>query len=182
VSIVITSPPPKNPERLWTLNFVLLWQGQLVSILGDVVYSVALGFWILAVTGSTALMGGLLAASTLPRVLAAPIAGVVVDRGDRRMLMVWMDVVRGAAVVTVGITALAGFLQVWMVFAAGVILGLCGAFFTPAVSTWQGAFFSRPLARHSCSSSTACPTCSQQGTSLLPVFPWSIMPRKKPIS
>jgi len=135
LSIPVASQPPETPERLWTLNFVLLWQGQLVSILGDVVYSIALGFWVLAVTGSTALMGGLLAASTLPRVLAAPIAGVVVDRGDRRLLMVWMDAVRGAAVVTVGIAALSGLLQVWMVFAAGVILGLCGAFFTPAVSS-----------------------------------------------
>jgi MFS family permease len=125
----------KKPQPLWTLNFLLLWQGQLVSILGDVVYAIALGFWILAVTGSTALMGGLLAASTLPRILVSPIAGVVVDRGDRRILMIWMDAVRGAAVVAVGIAAFAGFLQVWMVFAAGIVLGLCGAFFTPAVGS-----------------------------------------------
>ncbi|HUI69487.1 MAG TPA: MFS transporter [Spirochaetia bacterium] len=130
-----SEPAPEKPQRLWTPNFFLLWQGQLVSILGDVVYAIALGFWVLAVTGSTALMGGLLAASTLPRILAAPIAGVVVDRGDRRMLMIWMDVVRGAAVVAIAVAAFAGFLQVWMVFAAGILLGLCGAFFTPAVGS-----------------------------------------------
>ena len=130
----LTIETPKR-EPLWTLNFLLLWQGQLVSILGDVVYAIALGFWVLAVTGSTALMGGLLAASTLPRILAAPIAGVIVDRGDRRMIMVWMDGARGAAVVAVAIAGFAGFLQVWMVFAAGIILGLCGSFFTPAVSS-----------------------------------------------
>jgi MFS family permease len=117
------------------VNFFLLWQGQLVSVLGDVVYAIALGFWVLAVTGSTALMGGLLAASTLPRILAAPVAGVVIDRADRRMLMIWMDAVRGAAVVAVGIAAIAGLLQVWMVFATGIILGLCGAFFAPAVGS-----------------------------------------------
>jgi DHA3 family macrolide efflux protein-like MFS transporter len=122
-------------ERLWTRSFLLLWQGQMVSILGDVVYSIALGFWILAVTGSTALMGGLLAASTLPRILVSPVAGVVVDRFERRRLMIWMDVIRGAAVVAVAVGAFTGFLQVWMVFAAGVILGLCGAFFSPAVSS-----------------------------------------------
>ena len=122
-------------EKLWTVNFFLLWQGQLVSILGDVVYAIALGFWILAVTGSTALMGGLMAASTLPRILVSPVAGVVVDRFNRRMLMIWMDAIRGAAVLAVGIGAVAGFLQVWMVFAAGVVIGLCGAFFSPAVSS-----------------------------------------------
>ena len=49
--------------------------------------------------------------------------------------MIWMDAVRGAAVVAVGVAAFVGFLQVWMVFAAGIILGLCGAFFTPAVGS-----------------------------------------------
>ena len=125
----------KKTEKLWTTNFLLLWQGQLVSILGDVVYSIALGFWILQKTGSTALMGALMAASVLPRILASPVAGVVVDRFDRRRLMIWMDVIRGAAVVAVGVAAVFGFLQVWMVFAAGVIIGLCGAFFSPAVSS-----------------------------------------------
>ena len=46
--------------KLWTANFLLLWQGQLVSILGDVVYAIALGFWVLQKTGSTALMGTLM--------------------------------------------------------------------------------------------------------------------------
>jgi MFS transporter, DHA3 family, macrolide efflux protein len=125
----------KKAERLWTSNFTLLWQGQLVSILGDVVYSIALGFWVLKTTGSTGLMGALMAASTLPRILVSPVAGVVVDRFDRRALMVWMDAIRGAAVLAVAIGAFAGFLQVWMVFAAGVVLGVCGAFFTPSVSS-----------------------------------------------
>jgi len=124
-----------KPEKLWTANFLLLWQGQLVSILGDVVYAIALGFWILAVTGSTALMGGLMAASLLPRILVSPVAGVVVDRADRRLLMIWMDALRGAAVVAVGVAAIAGALQVWMVFSAGIVIGLCGAFFSPAVSS-----------------------------------------------
>jgi MFS family permease len=122
-------------DKLWTTSFLLLWQGQLVSILGDVVYGVALGFWILEVTGSTALMGGLMAASTLPRIIVSPIAGVIVDRTDRRRLLIWMDVIRGAAVALIATVAIAGFLQVWMVFVVGVILGVCGAFFSPAASS-----------------------------------------------
>ena len=127
-------PPPVAPAKVWTANFILLWQGQLVSIFGDVVYAIALRFWVLGATGSTALMGALMAASTLPRILVSPFAGVFVDRFDRRALMIWMDAVRGAAVVAVALAAFGGFLQVWMVFAAGVVLGICGAFFTPAVS------------------------------------------------
>ncbi len=121
--------------KLWNLNFILLWQGQLVSILGEVVYGLVLGFWVLETTGSTALMGGLMAASTLPRIIVSPFAGVVVDRTDRRRLLIAMDVIRGLAVGFVGISAIYGFIQIWIVFVAGVVLGVCGAFFNPAATS-----------------------------------------------
>jgi DHA3 family macrolide efflux protein-like MFS transporter len=121
--------------RLWTLNFFLLWQGQLVSALGDVVYEIALGFWILAVTGSTGLMGVLMAASVLPRIIISPFAGVLVDRCNRRNMLVLMDLVRGIVITAVGIAAVLGFVQIWMVFVAGVTMGICAAFFNPTVSS-----------------------------------------------
>ena len=121
--------------KLWNLNFFLLWQGQFISVMGDVAYSIALGFWILAITGSTALMGTLMAASSLPRVIISPFAGVVVDRSDRKWLIVLMDVIRGVAVVIVGVASYLGFIQIWMVFVAGIIIGTCGAFFNPAIGS-----------------------------------------------
>ncbi|MGD8979878.1 MAG: MFS transporter [candidate division WOR-3 bacterium] len=129
------TPAPEAKPKLWNMNFFLLWQGQFVSAMGDVAYSIALGFWILARTGSTALMGTLMAASSLPRVLISPFAGVVVDRSDRKWLLVLMDAIRGVFVVFIGIAAYLGFVQIWMVFVAGVVIGACGAFFNPAVSS-----------------------------------------------
>lgn len=120
-------------EKVWTRSFLILWQGQLVSMMGDVVYAIALGFWVLSVTGSTALMGALMASSTLPGLLAAPFAGVFVDRGNRKTIMIMNDMIRGISVILVGIAGFTGLLQVWMVFAAGVILSFCGAFFSPSV-------------------------------------------------
>ncbi|HUX20165.1 MAG TPA: MFS transporter, partial [Spirochaetia bacterium] len=111
------------------------WQGQLVSSIGDVAYEIALGFWILAVTGSTALMGGLMAASTLPRVILSPFAGVWVDRADRKWLIVLMDAGRGVAVLFAAAMAILGLLQIWMVFVVGVIIGIGAAFFGPSVSS-----------------------------------------------
>ncbi|MGH4122818.1 MAG: hypothetical protein ACREV6_07805 [Clostridium sp.] len=73
----------KSENKLLNLNFFLLWQGQLVSEIGDTVYGVALGFWILAFTGSTTLMGLLSAATVLPRIFLSPIAGTVVDRHSK---------------------------------------------------------------------------------------------------
>jgi DHA3 family macrolide efflux protein-like MFS transporter len=121
-------------RRVWNRDFLILWQGQLVSALGDVVYAIALGFWVLGATGSTAIMGSLMAAATLPRVLVSPVAGVVVDRTNRRRLLILTDVARGVAVLLVALAAFRGVLHVWMAFGAAVVIGLGGAFFTPGVS------------------------------------------------
>jgi MFS family permease len=131
----VAPPSAAACAGLWNRNFLLLWQGQLVSSLGDVVYEIALGFWVLAATGSTAVMGALMAATALPRILVSPAAGVWVDRADRRLVLAWSDMARGLAVVLVGAAALAGRCQVWMVFAAGTVMGLGGAFFNPAVGS-----------------------------------------------
>jgi len=128
----VDTPPA---EKLWTPNFLLLWQGQLVSILGDVIYGIALGFWVLAVTGSTALMGTMMATSTLPAVLVSPFAGVIADRVDRRKLLIITDIIRGAAVVLLATAVFRGSTGIWMVFVAGIILSVCGAFFSPAVGS-----------------------------------------------
>lgn len=123
----------EQKERVWTRSFLILWQGQLVSMMGDVIYAIALGFWVLSVTGSTVLMGALMASSTLPGLLAAPFAGVFVDRSNRKSIMIVNDMIRGISVIFIGIAGFTGHLQVWMVFAAGIVLSFCGAFFNPSV-------------------------------------------------
>ncbi|MDU4891155.1 MAG: MFS transporter [Clostridium sp.] len=121
--------------KLWNKDFFLLWQGQLVSYLGDVIYSFALSFWVLNVTGSTALMGILQAASMAPRLIIGPFAGVLVDKWDRKKIIVIADVIRGVLSTFVGIAALSGFLEVWMVFVVGVVTSVCSAFFNPAITS-----------------------------------------------
>lgn len=122
-------------EKLWTWNFFLLWQGQLVSALGDVAYGIALGFWVLQKTGSTALMGTLMACSTIPRLIISPFAGVYIDRANRRNIIVAADVIRGVLVTLVAIAAFAGYAQVWMVFVTAIMSGAAAAFFNPAVGS-----------------------------------------------
>jgi MFS transporter, DHA3 family, macrolide efflux protein len=71
----------------------------------------------------------------LPRVIISPFAGAIVDKSNRKKLLITMDLIRGTLVVFVGIAALTGFIQVWMVFIAGIAIGACGSFFSPAVSS-----------------------------------------------
>lgn len=124
-----------NQERLWTPSFLILWQSQLVSTLGDAVYSIALGFWVLNSTGSTALMGLLMAASTLPGVLVSPFAGVLIDRCNKKRLFILMDAIRGICIVLLAFAAYNGFIAIWMVFLSGILLSICGAVFSPGIQS-----------------------------------------------
>ena len=76
-----------------------------------------------------------MAASVIPRVLVGPFAGVIVDRTDRKWLLVLMDAARGIVVLGVAIAALLGVAQLWMVFVAGIVIGLCASFFNPSISS-----------------------------------------------
>lgn len=127
------APVVSTEKRLWNLSFTLLVQGQVVSAIGDVFYRTALGFWILAETGSSALMGTVMAASIVPAALLGPFAGVVVDRTNRKWMIVAMDGARSAPIIVIAVMAFLGQLELWMVFAGSIFVGAGDAFFRPAV-------------------------------------------------
>lgn len=64
----------KKKQKLWNRNFLLLWQGQTVSVLGDAFYDIAISFFVLELTGSTVVMGTVMALVTIPRILLGPAA------------------------------------------------------------------------------------------------------------
>ncbi len=99
-------------------RFVTIWLGQLVSALGSAMTSFAFGVWVYLETRSTTLFALNVLAFTLPGIVFAPLIGSVVDRYDRRLVMILSDV--GAILTTLGIWALSagGRLAVWHVYAA----------------------------------------------------------------
>jgi MFS family permease len=83
-------------------NFSLLWVGQLVSLFGERIHTVALGFLVYDATGGSALEVGLtFAATAIPSVLLGPLAGTLVDRWNRRVTMAICDVVRALLLLAV---------------------------------------------------------------------------------
>ena len=83
-------------------NFSLLWVGQLVSLFGERIHTVALGFLVYDATGGSALEVGLtFAATAVPNVVLGPLAGALVDRWDRRTTMAVCDVLRAALLLSV---------------------------------------------------------------------------------
>jgi len=114
-------------------NFVILWGGQSVSILGDSLFNLALMWWVVSVTGSGAAMSTVALAGALPRIFLGPIVGVYVDRVDRRHLMTISNVANG--IITLAMAAL-----FWQgVFSLGMII--FSAALMAAVSTLHAPAF-----------------------------------------
>lgn len=113
-------------------DFVLLQFGQGLSVLGSTSTFVAYPLLVLSLTHSPAKAGAVGFANALPYALFALLAGVVADRVDRKRLMIAMDLVRAAAMVSIVAALAAGVLTFWQVAAAAFIEGSAFVFFNIA--------------------------------------------------
>ncbi|HEX2078466.1 MAG TPA: MFS transporter [Longimicrobium sp.] len=114
--------------------FLIVWAGQLVSIIGSGLTSFALGVWVFERTGSATAFAVISVMATVPAILLSPLAGAVVDRHDRRAVLIASDT---AAALSTGVLALllfTGRLEVWHVWAGAAVTSACSAFQWPAIS------------------------------------------------
>jgi DHA3 family macrolide efflux protein-like MFS transporter len=118
----------------WRKNFFLIWSGQAFSIIGSMIVQFALVWYLTAQTGSALVLSTATLASILPQVFLAPFAGALVDRWNRKAVMIIADAC--VALVTLGLVALfwSGGIQVWHIYLAGFIRSLGGAFHFPAMA------------------------------------------------
>jgi MFS family permease len=111
-------------------NFRLLFVGQTISQLGDWFNSVAVYALLLDLTGSATAVAGMLIVQFLPVAVVGPLAGVVVDRVNRRRLMIIADVARG--VLVLGLLLVRRPDQVWIAYLVMAATMSGAAFFEPA--------------------------------------------------
>jgi predicted MFS family arabinose efflux permease len=113
-------------------NFALLWFGGLVSVGGDWVLYAALPYFVFQRTGSTLATAGMIVAELAPGVVVGSFAGVVVDRLDRRRLLVAANLVQAATVISL-LLAVHGS-HLWVVYVAAAIQSVAASFAQPAES------------------------------------------------
>ena len=113
-------------------TFVIIWIGQVISILGSRLANFGLGVWIYQQTGEVMSFALTVLFGNLPQVLLLPIAGSLADRWNRRWLMILSDT--GNALATLAIVLLLQFhtLQIWHIYLVSAVGSIFGAFQQPA--------------------------------------------------
>ena len=111
-------------------DFSLLWFGGVLSVVGDFFLFIALPFFVYERTGSALATGATFAAETLPRLLFGSVAGVFVDRWDRKKTMVVADLAR--AVILLPLLAVAAGGPLWLVYVVAFVEATVSMFFLPA--------------------------------------------------
>ncbi|MEU6413191.1 amino acid adenylation domain-containing protein [Microbispora sp. NPDC046933] len=115
--------PPPSMRR-----FLLVAAGQLVSITGSALTEFAIPLWIYLTTGSLARFALFSVLGLLPGMLVAPLAGAIVDRFDRRKVMIAGDAAAGGTQLALGLLLWTGNLQVWHIYPLLVCLSVALTF------------------------------------------------------
>jgi MFS family permease len=116
-----------NGSLLRNVRFLRLWFGQGTSFVGDAVSMIALVVLVFQVTGSASAVGGTLVARLLPTI-ASPLAGVLADRVNRRLVLVASDLAR--AVLVLGLVFARDLVTIYVLV---FLMGLARTLFNPTI-------------------------------------------------
>ena len=113
-------------------DFRLLWTGMFVSMVGDGFYFVAVAWQVFDLSDSPSALAYVGLAWSLPQVLLVFLSGALADRLDRRVLMIAGDLIRCAAIVTVGVMSIAGVLTIPLMVGVVMVFGVGQSLFQPS--------------------------------------------------
>lgn len=132
----------QNPSRK-TKTFLIIWLGQVVSLVGSGLTSFALGVWVFERTGSATQFALIGLAAVLPRVLLSPLAGAIVDRYDRRRVMIFSDVGAGLSTLAVVLLLFTAQLEIWHIYLLAAINAAFGTVQWPAFAATTSLLVSK---------------------------------------
>lgn len=122
-----------HPAKHTLRTFFTIWSGQIASLLGSHLVGFALVWWLTETTGSATILAIASTVSILPGILIAPIAGALIDRWDRRRVMIVADAL--VALVTLGLAGLFALdvVRPWHLYVLMFLRATGGAFHWPAM-------------------------------------------------
>ncbi len=123
-------PGPLTRNR----NFLVLWIGQIVSQMGDALFKFGLVVWIVH-TADALTLAGVMTVASVPGIILGPAAGALVDRLDRKNIIVFSDIIRGVLVLTAGVFMMDRIFTVAHVYVILVIFGIVQPLFSSAVGS-----------------------------------------------
>lgn len=117
----------------WKLRFFTIWIGQALSLFGSSLAGFGLIWWLTQSTGSATVLAVGTIMTLIPGVLIGPFAGALVDRWDRRLVMMIADSVAALAAATLAILFWSDSIQLWHIYVIMFIRSFAGAFHFPAM-------------------------------------------------
>ena len=112
--------------------FLLIWFGQVISLVGSELTGFALGVWVYQRTGSATQFALIAVFTTLPAIALSPLAGAVADRLDRRLILILSDTGAALGTLSIALLLLVGRLEIWHIYVAMGISSAFRAFQWPA--------------------------------------------------
>jgi MFS transporter, DHA3 family, macrolide efflux protein len=124
---------PTNFRTMRT--FSIIWAGQCLSVIGSGLTQFALGLWVYQHTGSVTRFALIALSSVLPHLLLAPLAGVYVDRWDRRVTMILSDALAAVSTLVLAGLFFTNQLAVWHIYIATAVSAACNTLQWPAYTS-----------------------------------------------
>jgi DHA3 family macrolide efflux protein-like MFS transporter len=115
-------------------GFSVVWFGQVMSLLGTGMTRFALTIWAWQVTGQATTLALVGFFSYFPTIIMSPLAGALVDRWNRKLVMILSDLAAGLATIAIFVLLKTNTLQIWHLYAAAAFAGAFGSFQFPAYS------------------------------------------------
>jgi MFS family permease len=112
----------------------LIFLANLISMIGSGMNSAAVIWFILQATHSEVSLGLLIALQTIPSMLLLPFTGVLIDREDRRHLMMWLDSARGVIILFIAMLVFTHHVRLWHLYAMNVLVAIGFWMFFPTVN------------------------------------------------
>ena len=113
-------------------GFTVIWLGQIVSLLGSAMTWFAFTIWAWEKTGKASALATISFFVFLPAVLLTPVAGALVDRWNRKLVMLLSDFATALGTLTILLVYTFGDLQIWHIYVVGIVAGFFTAFQYPA--------------------------------------------------